>query len=142
MDQNNHSSEDNENLSENLSITTVIRIFVGGVLFLVVLIIPIICLLRGNKCMDKIRNAITLNQESQNITNNQLIFSQPTSYLRTLSLPRSGPTSFLRTLSLPPTYQKAVCEEDCSKIETPPPEYHNLFFSKSPIITMKLISEE
>ena len=141
MDQNNHSSEDNENLSENLSITTVIRIFVGGVLFLVVLIIPIICLLRGNKCMDKIRNAITLNQESQNITNNQLIFSQPTSYLRTLSLPRSGPTSFLRTLSLPPTYQKAVCEEDCSKIETPPPEYHNLFFSKSPIITMKLISE-
>ena len=137
MDQNNHSSEDNENLSENLSITTVIRIFVGGVLFLVVLIIPIICLLRGNKCMDKIRNAITLNQESQNITNNQ-----PTSYLRTLSLPKSGPTSFLRTFSLPPAYEKAVFEEDCSKIETPPPEYHNLFFSKSPIITMKSISEE
>ena len=142
MDQNHYSSEDNENSSDNLSITTVIRIFVGGVLFLVVLIIPIICLLRGNKCMDKIRNAITLNQESQNITNNQLIISQPTSYLRTLSLPRSGPTSFLRTFSLPPTYQKAVCEEDCSKIETPPPEYHNLFFSKSSIITMKSISEE
>ena len=128
MDQNNHSSEDNENLSENLSITTVIRIFVGGVLFLVVLIIPIICLLRGNKFMDKIRNAITLDQESQNITNNQLIISQPTSYLR--------------TLSLPPTYQKAVCEEDFSKIEAPPPDYHNLLFSKSPIITMKSISEE
>ena len=142
MDQNNNSSEDNENSSENLSTTTMIRIFVGGVLFLVVLIIPIICLLRGNKCMDKIRNAITLDQESQNITNHQLIISQPTSYLRTLSLPRSGPTSFLRTFSLPPTYQKAVCEEDCSKIETPPPEYHNLFLSKSPIITMKSISEE
>ena len=141
MDQNNHSSEDNENSSENLSITTMIRIFVGGVLFLVVLIIPIICLLRGNKCMVKIRNAITLDQESQNITNHQLIISQPTSYLRTLSLPRSGPTSFLRTFSLPPTYQKAVCEEDCSKIETPPPKYHNLFFS-SPIITMKSISEK
>ena len=136
MDQNNHSSEDIENLSENLSITSVIRIFVGGVLFLIVLIIPIICLLCGNKCMDRLRNAITLNQESR------IIISQPTSYLRTLSLPRSGPTSFLRTLSLPPTYQKAVCERNCSKIETPPPEYHNLFFSKSSIITMKLISEK
>ena len=136
MDPNNHSSEDNENLSENLSITSVIRIFVGGVLFLTVLIIPIICLLCGNKCMDRLRNAITLNQGSQ------IIISQPTSYLRTLSLPRSGPTSFLRTLSLPPTYQKAVCEGNCSKIETPPPEYHHLFFSKSSIITMKLISEK
>ena len=134
MDQNNHSSEDNENLYDNLSITSGIRLFVGGVLFLVVLIIPII--LCGNKCMDRLRNAITLNQESQ------IVISQPTSYLRTLSLPRSGPTSFLRTLSLPPTYQKAICEEDCSKIETPPPEYHNLFFSKSSIITMKLISEK
>ena len=129
MDQNNNSSEDNENSSENLNTTTMICIFVGGAwLLLIVIIIPIICLLRGNKCMDRIRNAITLDQESQNITNNQLIISQPTSYLR--------------TLSLPPTYQKAVCEEDCSKIETPPPEYHNLFFSKSPIITMKSISEE
>ena len=125
MDQNNSSSEDNENLSENISITTVIRIFVGGVLFLVVLIIPIICLLRGNKFMDRIRNAIALDQESQNITNNQLIISQPTSYLRTLSLPRSGPKSFLRNFSLPPAYEKAICEEKCSKIETPPPEYHN-----------------
>ena len=34
--------------------------------------------------------------------------------------------SFLRTLSLP-TYEKAVYE-DCSKIETPPPTYHDLFF--------------
>ena len=34
--------------------------------------------------------------------------------------------SFLRTLSLP-TYEKAV-DEDCSKIETPPPTYHDLFF--------------
>ena len=113
-----------------------IRIFVGRILFLAVLIIPIICLVCGNKCMDRLRNAITLNQESR------IIISQPTSYLRTLSLPRSGPTSFLRTLSLPPTYQKAVCEGNCSKIETPPPEYHNLFFSKSSIITMKLISEK
>ena len=142
MDQNNNSSEGNENSSENLSIETMIRIFVVGVLLLVVLIIPVICLLRGNKRMDRIRNAITLDQESQNITNNQLIISQPTSCLRTLSLPRSGPTSFLRTLSLPPTYQKAVCEEHCSKIETPPPEYHNLFFSESSMITMKSISEE
>ena len=118
MDQNHYSSEDNENSSDNLSITTVIRIFVGGVLFLTVLIIPIICLVWGNKCMDRLRNAITLNQESQ------LIISQPTSYVRTMSLPRSGPTSFLRTLSLPPTYQKAACEGNCSKIETPPPEYH------------------
>ena len=122
MDQNNNSSEDNENSSENLR---VIRIFVGGVLFLAVLIIPIICLLRGNKFMDRIRNAITLDQESQNISNKQLIISQPTSYLRTLSLPRSGPKSFLRNFSLPPAYEKAICEEKCSKIETPPPEYHN-----------------
>ena len=130
MDQNNSSSD------YNISITTVIRIFVGRILFLAVLIIPIICLVCGNKCMDRLRNVITLNQESQ------IIVSQPTSYLRTLSLPRPGPRSFLRTLSLPPTYQKAVCEEDCSKIEKPPPEYQNLFFSKIPIITMKLISEE
>ena len=130
MDQNNSSSD------YNISITTVIRIFVGRILFLAVLIIPIICLVCGNKCMDRLRNAITLNQESQ------IIVSQPTSYLRTLSLPRPGPRSFLRTLSLPPTYQKAACEEDCSKIEKPPPEYQNLFFSKIPIITMKLISEE
>ena len=33
---------------------------------------------------------------------------------------------FLRTLSLP-TYEKAVYE-DCSKIETPPPTYNDLFF--------------
>ena len=136
MDQNNNSSEDNENSLENISVTSMIRIFVGGWLFLVVLIIPMICLLRGNKCMDRIRNALILNQESQ------ILISQPTSYLRTLSLPRSGPTSFLRTLSLPPIYEKAVCEEDCSKIETPPPAYHNLFFSKSSKITMKSISEE
>jgi hypothetical protein len=45
-------------------------------------------------------------------------------------------------MSLPPIYEKAVCEEDCSKNETPPPEYHNMFFSKSPKITMKSISEE
>ena len=34
--------------------------------------------------------------------------------------------SLLRTLSLP-TYEKAVYE-DFSKIETPPPNYHDLFF--------------
>ena len=34
--------------------------------------------------------------------------------------------SFLRTLSLP-TYEKAVYD-DCSKIETPPPTYQDLFF--------------
>ena len=76
--------------------------------------------------MDRLRNVITLNQESQ------IIVSQPTSYLRTSSLPKPGPRSFLRTFFLPPTYQKAVCEEDCSNIETPPPEYQNLFFSKIP----------
>ena len=130
MDQNNSSSD------YNISITTVIRIFVGRILFLAVLIIPIICLVCGNKCMDRLRNVITLNQESQ------IIVSQPTSYLRTSSLPKPGPRSFLRTFFLPPTYQKAVCEEHCSKIETPPPEYHNLFFSESSMITMKSISEE
>jgi hypothetical protein len=42
--------------------------------------------------------------------------------------------SFLRTSSLP-TYEKAVYE-DCSKIETPPPMYQDLFFSTIPIITI------
>ena len=49
-------------------------------------------------------------------------------------------TGFLGTLSLP-TYEKAVYE-DYSKIETPPPTYHDLFFWTIPIFTMKSISQK
>ena len=92
-----------------------IGIIVGGVLFSTGVLICF-CFLCGyeikrrkQKALNQLRNLNAVDEESQ------------------------VQKTFLRTLTLPPTYQKAVCEEDCSKIETTPTEYHNLFFSKSPI---------
>ena len=101
-----------------------IGIIVGGVLFSTGVLICF-CFLCGyeikrrkQKALNQLRNLNAVDEESQ------------------------VQKTFLRTLSLPPTYEKAVFEDDWSKIETPPPTYHNLFFSITPIINMKSISEK
>ena len=92
-----------------------IGIIVGGVLFStgVLICFCFICgydiKQRKQKALNQLRNLNSVDEESQ--------------------IQRT----FLRTFSLPPTYEKAVYEDNCSKIETPPPTYHNLFFPTIPI---------
>ena len=116
MDQNNDETEGRLDALHNIDDKILnIGIIVGGVLFSIgVLICFCLCGYeinrRKQKALNQLRNLNSVDEESQ---------------IQSI---------FLRTLSLPPTYEKAVYEDDWSKIETPPPAYHNLIFSTTPIL--------
>ena len=101
-------------------IVVVIATFIGGFILLVLLLLCMGKYLYDNYLEN---TEITVDQESQE-TNSQMIGHRHISIIRTISLP---------------SYENAIT---CQKVETPPPNYLELFFpTKLPPPTLDSISE-